>query len=137
MQRLIKGASMKRNIGVVLLGLGCLLATHAFSATQHTFQIGPAVDYELPINDPQVFSNVFMWTVKASCTIKSTEANNIVSFKVLRKTGSINNRNLSSGDVMTLTLQPREVVYITALPGAKVELLNQGSTTIVASCTAT
>lgn len=128
---------MTRNIGAVLLGLGCLLATHAFSARQHTFQPGLAVDYELPINDPQVFSNVFMWTVKASCTIKSTEASNIVSFKVLRKTGSINNMNLSAGDAMTLTLQPREIIYITALPGAKVELLNEGATTIVASCTST
>ena len=128
---------MKRTIGVLLLGLGCILATHAFSATQHPFQLGPTIDYELPVNEPQVFSNVFMWTVKASCTINSTEANNIISFRVLRKTGSVNNMNLSSGETVTLILHPKEVVYITALPGAKVELLNQGRTTILASCSTT
>ena len=127
---------MKHKISVFLLSLGCLFSTSIFSATQHIFQMGPTIEYELPVSDPQVFSNIFMWTVKASCIIKSNEPNNTISFRILRKTGTINDINLTLGDTMTLIFHPQDTVYITALPGAKVELINQGSAAIIASCIA-
>ncbi len=129
---------MKQKIAAVLLGLGSLMVNAStFAMSQQVFQSGPSADWELPVNEPLVISNMFLWTVNAQCTIISKEENNYISFKVLRKSGSINSISLSTGDSLSLTLHPREVIRITAASGGKVELLNTGSATVVARCSTT
>lgn len=126
---------MKRTICAAVLAMGGLLAsTHAFAIGSYTFQSGIPVEYELPPNEPQVFSNVFMWPVKASCKIISATPENTIAFRVLRKNGSVNDVKMSSGDQMTLVFYPNDVVHITAASGGKVELLNLGKNKISALC---
>lgn len=125
---------MIRKIGFTLLCASGLLTTNAFSVTYHNFTQGLAVEYELPANDPQVFSNIFFWKIKATCTIISDPPENPLSVKMLRKTGSVNQIPLSAGDSMGLVVQPGDKLNVTADSGAKVELLNLGPKTIRASC---
>ena len=128
---------MLRKIGFSLL-CGCgLFSTTAFSLTTHIFAQGMAIEYELPANDPQVFSNIFFWTLKATCTILSDTNENPISVKMLRKTGSVNDTQLTTGDSMGLVVQPGDKLNITAVSGAKVELVNRGSRTIKANCSTT
>ncbi len=125
---------MMRKIGVTLLCAGGLFTTSAFSVTHHVFTQGIAVEYELLPNDPQVFSNIFFWTVKAVCTVISDVPENSITVTMLRKSGSVNGIPLIAPDTIGLTAQPSDKLNITADSGAKVELLNLGTHAIKASC---
>jgi len=126
---------MKKKIAATLLAMtSLLLSTHALSMNSYVFQSGLPVEYELPPNEPQVFSNIFMWPIKANCKIISTIPENIITFAVLRKDGSVNNTKMSAGDKITLVFYPNEVVHITAAAGGKVEMRNLNEKTISAQC---
>jgi hypothetical protein len=113
-----------------------LCATPSFAATEHPFTQGISIEYELLPNEPQVFSNVFFWEIKAVCTIISNTPDNKISIKMLRKTGSVNGVPLTTDEITYLTGQPGDKLYITAPSGAKVELTNLGAQSIKTSCTA-
>lgn len=130
---------MIRKIGFNLLCASCLLSTNAFSTGYHSFAPGMSIEYELPINDPQVFSNIFFWELKASCTILADAPNapvNPLLVTMLRKKGSVNAIPLFTGEKMELSVQPGDKIDITADSGAKVELVNLGEKSIRASCSA-
>lgn len=127
---------MFKKISVGLLCASSLLCgSNAFSANEHILSQGLAVEYQFPPNSPQVFSNIFFWTIKASCTVTSNTPNHYMAAKMLSKTGSVNGQPLNAGDETGLMSQPGDVLQITADPGAKVELTNRGTDTITASCT--
>ncbi len=126
---------MLRKIGIALLFVGGLLTTNAFSTTNYIFTQGMAVEFEFPVNDPQIFSNIFFWTLKASCAILGQIPETAVSVKMLRKTGSVNGTDLTAGDEIGILLHTGDMLNITAESGAKVELVNRGTQTIKASCT--
>ena len=127
---------MLRKLGYSLLIASGMFSSTSFAMHNYNLQAGPAYEYELPSNDPVVFSNVFMWQIKANCTILSEDEDNYISFRILKKSGSINATPLSSGDEMSLIVHPYDTFYIVALPGAKVELLNRGDKSIAARCSA-
>ena len=127
---------MLRTIGSALLLAGSIFSSPSFATINYNFQASPAYDYELPANEPVVFSNIFMWSISANCVILSEKEDNFISFKLLRKSGSINETPLSSGDEMSLIVHPNDTFYVTALPGAKVELINHGDKSIIARCSA-
>ena len=93
------------------------------------------VEFILPPNESQIFTNVFMWTINANCEILCDKNEvNTVYFKVLKKTGSLNGMSLKSGDSMNLDLHSKDEMLISSSPGSKVELKNIGRTTIHAYC---
>lgn len=125
---------MMRKIGFTLLFAGSILTTNAFSTTYSTFRQGLAIEYELPANDPLVISNILFWQIKAVCVITSENTGNPLSVKMLRKTGSVNDTLLATGESLGLTLQPGDIFNVTADSGAKVQLVNLGEKTIKATC---
>lgn len=125
---------MKKVFKIGLFVLGNFFTLSSAFAMNYSFQSGPPVDYKLPPQDPQVFSNVFMWPVKATCTIQTDESQVDIGFKVLRKKGSVNNMSMSAGDTLQLTFYPNQKVTLTAEPGGKVELTNLSSSTVNARC---
>jgi len=125
---------MMRKIGLTLLCAGSLLTTNAFSIQYSTFKPGLAMEYELPANDPLVISNILFWQIKAVCVITSENLGNPLSVKMLRKTGSVNDTLLATGESMGLTVQPGDIFNVTAESGAKVQLVNLGDKTIKATC---
>lgn len=125
---------MMRKIGFTLLCAGGLLTTNAFSTNYSTFRQGMAMEYELPANDPLVISNILFWQIKAVCVITSENTGNPLSVKMLRKTGSVNDTLLATGESMGLTVQPGDIFNVTAESGAKVQLVNLGNKTIKATC---
>jgi hypothetical protein len=115
-----------------------LVASCPVFATTYQLQSGPPIEYSLPPNEPQEFSNVFMWKVKATCKIITQEEQVPIAFTVLRKKGSVNNVNMSAGDpTLTLIFYPNQKVDIVAEPGGVVQLKNLGEKIISASCTTT
>jgi len=124
---------MMRKIGFTLLA-AALLTPPAFATTEHILRQGLGIEYELPANDPQIFSNIFLWQVKATCIIISENTENSITIKMLKKTGTVNSIPLTA-EPMVLKVQSGEKLIITADSRAKVELINHGDKAIKASCT--
>jgi hypothetical protein len=127
---------MMRKVGLTLLCASSLLTTDAFSTTYSTFKVGRPIEYELPVNDPLIISNILFWQIKAVCLIISDPPGTPITVTMLRKTGSVNDTPLATGDSIGLTVQPGDIFNVTADSGAKVQLVNLGSKPIKASCSA-
>lgn len=123
-----------RKLSLLFLGFASLVANYATAATPQPFRTGPAVEYVLKVNEPQVLANQFLWTIKAVCKISCENESNLIAFKVLRKSGSFNGSQLSAGDSMEVLVHPHDKLYITAFSGAQVELVNLGEQTVTAEC---
>lgn len=123
-----------RKVGLALLCAGGLFSATAFSITNHNFQQGLSVEYELPVNEPQVFSNIFFWTIKATCIVSSENYESNIGVSMLRKTGSVNEIQLTAGDSLVLTLLNGATLNITAESGSKVELVNKSDKVVKATC---
>lgn len=123
-----------------IIFISALIYNAAFAAVlpvEHSLPaLGNSIDYTLLPQEPQVFTNVFYWVIKANCTIYSDIEDNNILIKFLKKTGSVNNQHLNAGDELNITLHNEEVISIVSNPGSKVELVNQGNTTIKATCVA-
>ena len=113
-----------------------LLATPLLASTLYTFQTSPAVDYELPSNEPQVFSNVFRWAIHAECVAIQDSDETTILFKMLRKKGVLNDISLSRGESIRINVQRDEKFTIVAEPGATVQMTNEGDELLIARCTA-
>lgn len=132
---IIKEKDMIRKIGTMMLCMAVLfMAKTSLATTIHPLVQGVSVDYDLPSNDPQIFSNVFFWTVKASCTIITDMPESTILIKALSKTGSVNDIHLSAGQTVSIAVRNGDKFTISATSGAKVELTNQGEKNIVARC---
>jgi len=120
-----------RKLGLLISAV--LFSANAFSTTVHEFVPGLTLDYELPSNDPQVFSNVLFWTIKATCTIVSDTPEGLITIKMIRRTGTVNDQPLTA-EPFDIVVKQGDKLQITANSGAQVELLNRADQTIKASC---
>ena len=125
---------MKYIAKIVLCLVTTCLANYSFATSEHPFVQGYVAEYVLHPNNPEIFTNIFLWTVKASCKISITEESNPLQISVLNKTGTVNSVPLISGDTMLVTVHNNEKVYITADSGAKVKLENKGIADIRIAC---
>jgi len=125
---------MKQKFFATLLALSSVISMNTAAAATYQFQSGPPVEYSLEPNKPQEFANIFMWKAKATCKILTQESQVPIAFTVLRKSGSVNNIKMSTGDSITLVFYPNQTVDITAESGGVVRLENLGTKTISASC---
>ncbi|ETO93531.1 hypothetical protein [Legionella oakridgensis] len=127
---------MIRKMSTMMLCMAMLFMVNtSFATTVHPLVQGVSVDYDLPPQNPQIFSNVFFWTVKASCTIITEMPESAIVIKALSKTGSVNDMHLSAGQTVSIAVRNGDKFTISAASGAKVELTNQGEKNIVARCT--
>lgn len=126
---------MIRKFSLIIFCAIGLFTINAHARANHSFAQGLAIEYELPPNDPQVFSNIFFWTVSATCTVISEVEDNLISINMLRKAGAVNGIELITGDSMNLFLHPGDQLKIRAESGSKVELTNLGTVPIKTSCT--
>jgi hypothetical protein len=126
---------MLKKIGAALVCVSSLFcASHTFATTEHILKLGLSADYEFPPNQPQIFSNIFFWSVNATCTVTSDTPNHYMDIEMEKKTGAFNGKKLNQGDFTGAMTQPGDVLHITADSGARVKLTNRGSNTIKASC---
>ena len=118
---------------ILSAALGFCTQSYAVAPIQQ-FRLGMGMEYVLPVNEPQVFANPIIFTIKAVCTVTSENESNLLSFSVLRKSGTFNGTKLLTGDSMSYIVHNDETISITALPGAQVELVNLGEQNIMATC---
>lgn len=126
---------MLRKISCGLLCAGMLFTSANTLAMNHTFTPGVSLEYELPPNDPQLFTNSWFWEITATCTIHTKDGHNDILVEVLKKKGKINGKILTEGDTLLMTVHHNDKLAITAESAGKVKLTNLGSHTVEANCT--
>lgn len=127
---------------IIYCFLACLLfITNSFVLAKEfqqkpvqEMQLGSEINYTLEANTPLILSNPYLWTINATCIIQNKEDNNFLAFKVINYQCSLNNKVLFAGESRTIRLHPNETLYISALPGSEVELLNIGKQAIITKC---
>src|SRR3990167_5572491 len=121
---------MRKPLNALLFCLNTLFATPVLSSTPYFFDLNLSMDYVFPPNEHKVISNIFRWTIHAECTILESDEKSSIFFKILRKTGIINQITLEKGESLRINVHPNDTFEIIAVPGASVELTNEGETTI-------
>ncbi|MDX1838824.1 hypothetical protein DIZ81_13710 [Legionella taurinensis] len=125
---------MLKKTACTLLAACALFSGSSLAATHHELAPGITVEYDLPPNSPQVFSNYFFWTVTATCVMHSEDPSNNILVKALSKSGKINGMPLTKGQQTVITIHNRDHIEISADSGAQVELTNYGPHTVKATC---
>jgi hypothetical protein len=125
---------MLRKIGLTLVIALGIVSTSAL-ASVHPLAPNVSVEFEFKPNISEVLSNVFFWTIKASCTLNSDDEDNLVHVFMKRKSATVNDMVFKEGLSQDLIVHTGDQLVIAAAPGAQVELINLGSRTIRASCT--
>lgn len=124
---------MLRKIFLMLLCTGTFFSSITM-ADNHMLMPGVTMSYELPPNNPQEFSNFLFWTINAKCTVETPDEQDILGVKLLKKNCEINGAPMHEGEQTQMCLRNRDVIYIMAPSGAKVELTNRGQSLIKAIC---
>lgn len=117
---------------------GLLCAALLFSANclaiNYDLIPGVSLDYDIPPNKPLEFTNVWFWTITATCSASTEDSSDNVLIEALSKTGRINGKVISQGETLVLPVHSGDKLEISADSGAKVRLTNQGEHTLHISC---
>ncbi len=95
--------------------------------------VAQGVNLSIGPHSTQVFENNYMWALNATCKIQCKDKNRIM-VKVMKNTGRVNGRNLSSGQKTSLAVHNNDYITVSAEPGTKVNLLNLGTGPVLAKC---
>mgnify|MGYP000370174043 CR=1 FL=1 len=126
---------MLKKLSFGLLCFAASISTSSYALENNMMQQqGVTIEYELPPNSPQVFSNYMFWTIEANCRIIAEDESDVLNVLALAKKGKVNDVQLTSGQSLQVTVHPSENLKISADSGAKVEITNLGTHTVRASC---
>jgi hypothetical protein len=89
-------------------------------------------DYSFEPNKPVDISNPLLWTIKASCSIKTSDESDTVKGVMKKGTGSLNGQSVGSG--VEVVLKNGDTLTISASALASVEITNLGQNTVSAHC---
>lgn len=126
---------MLRKLGFGILCIVSSLNTNTYAMESHILQQGVTLEYELPRNVPQEFVNYMFWSVEANCKIHTEDESNDLLVAALAKKGKVNDFPLSAGDSMQISVQPNQMLKLSADSGARVRITNLGQHTVKATCT--
>lgn len=126
---------MLKKIGFSLLLAAASVSTNVYSVTiNHQLQAGMSIEYDLPPNDPQLFTNYMFWAVEANCKISTEDESNVLFAEATNKKGKINNITLNKGQSTRVTVHPGENLKLSADSGAQVRITNEGEHIVKAIC---
>lgn len=126
---------MFKKIGLTLLCVATTITTSTYAvAKNNVLQVGATLEYELPPNQAQTFSNYMFWEVEADCKIVSPDASNVLYAFATAKKGKLNGIPWVKGDSMRVTVHNGDILKITAAAGAQVQITNEGESLVKAIC---
>jgi hypothetical protein len=115
-----------------------LLINASFAAKNINLTLGSGIDFHFKANQSQVFTNTFPWVLNVECTLYCDDAlHNALEFIVLKKNGSLNDMPVYVGDTMSMDIHPFDKFKISAVSGARVQLINKGEGEVTAICNIT
>jgi hypothetical protein len=111
-------------------GLCTLILISSFSSiafAQKTIKLNP--------NENKTLTNSGFWTLNATCNIQSSKPmRSKIKIMVLKHTGSINGKNLSSGQSTSLKVTNNSSISVSAESGTQINLINVGDQAVEAVC---
>ncbi len=126
---------MLKKIILSLLLVTTAIATNTYAVTKNnSLQPGATIEYELPPNEAQTFSNYTFWEVEARCKIITEDESNVLYAVATAKKGKLNDIPWSKGDSLRLAVHNGEILKITAASGAQVKITNEGEHLVRAIC---
>lgn len=126
---------MFKKIGLTLLCVAATITTSTYAvAKNNVLQVGATLEYDLPPNQAQTFSNYMFWEVQADCKIVTPDASNVLYAFATAKKGKLNDIPWVKGDSMRVTVHNGDILKITASAGAQVQITNEGESLVKAIC---
>lgn len=126
---------MLKKIGFSLLLVAASVSTNVYSVTiNHQLQLGMSIEFNLPPNDPQLFTNYMFWAVDANCRISTEDESDALFAEATNKKGKINNVALNKGDSALVIVHDGDNLKLSADSGAQVRITNQGEHMVKAVC---
>jgi hypothetical protein len=115
-----------------------LMMNACFAAKTVNLTLGSGIDFHFNVNEAQVFTNTFPWVLNVECTLQCDDSvKNTLEFTVLKKNGSLNDMPVYLGDTMSIDVQSMDKFKISAVSGARVQLINKGNASVSAVCVIT
>lgn len=125
----------------LMMGLGICLGlsvSACFAAKNINLTMGSGIDFKFGVNDSQIFTNTFPWVLNVECRLTCDDnVKNTLEFTVLKKHGSLNDLPVTVGDTRSIDVHNLDSFRISAVSGARVQLINKGQATVSAICTIT
>ena len=91
------------------------------------------ISLNLAPNASKMVTNHYAWTLSATCSIQ-TKAKNKIRVSVLDNTGSVNGKQLKSGQSTSVVVQNQDSISVSAEPGTQVTLQNMSNDSVQATC---
>lgn len=126
---------MFKKLGFSLLCAAATVTTTTYALTQnHSLQKGVSIEFELPPNQAQLFTNYMFWPVEANCKISTEDEGDVLYAVAMAKKGKLNDIPWSKGDTIRVTVHNGETMKLNADSGAQVSITNEGLHTVKALC---
>lgn len=113
-----------------LSGVIAILSFSLFSSitwAQKTIKLNP--------NENKTLTNSAFWKLNATCSIQSTKPiNGKIKITVLKNNGSVNGKNLTSGESTSLKISNHSSIAVSAESGTQINLINLGDQALEAVC---
>lgn len=117
---------MLSRINTVFLGGALLLCSQAIQAQNMSLDLQPKQN--------KVLSNSTLWTIHATCQIKTSSGKKTIKIKGNKDGSQVNGKELSVGQATSLTIYSENTVEVTAEPGAQVTISNMSDEPVKAVC---
>lgn len=100
-----------------------------------SFQVYAQKILTLSPNESRQLTNRMMWTINATCKIHCTsQTHTKIKISVLKNSGSVNGKNLLSGQTTFVKIKNNASISVRAEPGAQINLMNLGGDRLQAVC---
>jgi uncharacterized protein YpmB len=91
---------------------------------------------KLSPNETKLLSNNTLWTLNATCTIQGkNQTKSKIRISVLKNKGTVNGKNLSTGQATSVTVKNNSSISVSAESGTQINLINLGTDGLQAVCT--
>jgi hypothetical protein len=115
-------------IKTVFLTATLFLTTHVAQAYNVNLALKPKED--------KVLSNSSLWTITATCQIKSSANKKTIKIRGNKDGSRVNGKTLTAGQATSLTIYAEKTIEVTAEPGAEVTISNMSDEPFIATCSA-
>ena len=91
---------------------------------------------KLNANESKPLSNNTLWTINATCTIQgNNQTKSKIRISVLKNKGTVNGKNLSTGQATSVTVKNNSSISVSAEAGTQINLINLGGEGLESVCT--
>lgn len=86
-------------------------------------------------NETKLLANNTLWTLNATCNIQGkTKPNSKIKISVLKNKGTVNGKNLTTGQATSVPVKTNSNISVSAEAGTQINLVNLSNESLQATC---